>query len=87
MPLSFVMTASNPFAAFQFDHPIVTSPNDTIVVRIRQVSPVRRATLGRFRLALSAGPAWPDDLLAGGTVEDTTVDASREYLGLPDRLD
>jgi Protein of unknown function (DUF1553)/Protein of unknown function (DUF1549)/Planctomycete cytochrome C len=82
----FGVSASNPFAAFQFDRPITTSPDDSIVIRIRQLSPVRRATLGRFRLALSAGPAWPDDPLAGGTVEDVAVDDSREYLGLPASL-
>jgi len=82
----FGVSASNPFAAFQFDRPITTSPTDSIVIRIRHDSPVRRATLGRFRLALSAGPAWPDDPMAGGTVEDVAVDDSREYLGLPDSL-
>jgi Protein of unknown function (DUF1553)/Protein of unknown function (DUF1549)/Planctomycete cytochrome C len=82
----FGVSASNPFAAFQFDHAITTSPNDAIVVRIRQLSSVRRATLGRFRMALSAGPAWPDDAQQGGTVEDVALDDSREYLGLPDRL-
>jgi hypothetical protein len=82
----FGTSASNPFAAFQFDHAVTTSPNDTIVIRIRQVSQVRRATLGRFRLALSAGPAFADDALNGGTVEDVAVDETKEYLGLPSRL-
>ena len=82
----FGVSSSNPFAAFQFARPITTSPNATIVIRLRMESPVRRSTLGRFRLALSAGPAWPDDALAGGTVQDVAVDASKEYLGLPDRL-
>lgn len=82
----FGTSASNPFAAFQFAEPVTTSPDTTIVIRIRQVSPVRRATLGRFRLALSAGPAWADDAVAGGTVEDNATDESKEYLGLPARL-
>ena len=82
----FGTSASNPFAAFQFAEPVTTSPDTTIVIRIRQVSPVRRATLGRFRLALSAGPAWADDAIAGGTVEDNAIDESKEYLGLPARL-
>ena len=82
----FGTSASNPFAAFQLAQPLTTSANTTIVIRIRQVSPVRRATLGRFRLALSAGPAWADDAIAGGTVEDNAVDESKEYRGLPARL-
>jgi hypothetical protein len=82
----FGTSASNPFAAFQFAEPVTTTPETTIVIRIRQVSQVRRATLGRFRLALSAGPAWADDAIAGGTVEDNAIDESKEYLGLPARL-
>jgi hypothetical protein len=82
----FGVSSSNPFAAFQFAEPITTAPGSTIVIRIHQASPVRRATLGRFRLALSAGPAWPDDAIAGGTVEDVAIDPSTEYLGLPARL-
>ena len=82
----FGTSSSNPFAAFQLAQPLTTSANTTIVIRIRQVSPVRRATLGRFRLALSAGPAWGDDAIAGGTVEDNAVDEAQEYRGLPARL-
>ncbi|HUK32457.1 MAG TPA: DUF1553 domain-containing protein, partial [Vicinamibacterales bacterium] len=82
----FGTSASNPFASFQFAHPITTSPNDAIVIRIVQVSSVRRATLGRFRIALSHATAWADDALAGGTVQDSVVDPSKEYRGLPDRL-
>jgi hypothetical protein len=82
----FGTSSSNPFASFQFDHPVTTSRDDSIVIRIVQASSVRRATLGRFRLALSHGVAWADDALSGGTVEDVSVDPSKEYLGLPDRL-
>jgi hypothetical protein len=82
----FGTSASNPFAAFQFAETVTTWPDTTIVIRIRQLSAVRRATLGRFRLALSAGPAWADDAIAGGTVEDNAIDESKEYLGLPARV-
>ncbi len=82
----FGTSASNPFAAFQFAEPVTTAPDTTIVIRIRQLSAVRRATLGRFRLALSPGQAWPDDAIAGGTVEDNAVDESKEYLGLSARV-
>src|SRR5262249_40282764 len=82
----FGTSSSNPFGAFQFAEPITTMPDSTLVIRLRQMSGTRRSTLGRFRLALSAGPAWPDDPLPGGTVEDITTDSDKEYLGLPARL-
>ena len=82
----FGTSASNPFAAFQLAEPLTTTSDTTIVIRVRQLSPVRRATLGRFRLALSAGPAWADDAIAGGPVEDNAIDESKEYRGLPARL-
>ena len=82
----FGTSSSNPFAAFQFAEPVETTADSTVVIRLKQLSATRRSTLGRFRLALSAGPAWPDDPLPGGTVEDTAFDTAKEYLGLPDRL-
>src|SRR5262249_48953683 len=77
--------SSNPFGAFQFSESITTTPASTLVIRLRQMSETRRSTLGRFRIALSAGPAWADDPLPGGTVEDVTPDPDKEYLGLPGR--
>lgn len=82
----FGTSSSNPFGAFQFAEPVTTTADSTLSIRIRQASGTRRSTLGRFRLALSAGPAWADDPLPGGTVEDTTIDPENEYLGLPTRL-
>jgi hypothetical protein len=82
----FGVSSSNPFGAFQFAEPVTTTADSTLVIRLRQLSETRRSTLGRFRLALSAGPAFPDDPLPGGTVEDTTLDPAKEYLGLPERL-
>jgi hypothetical protein len=82
----FGTSSSNPFGAFQFAEPVITTADSTLVIRLRQLSETRRSTLGRFRLALSAGPAWPDDPLPGGTVEDTMLDPAKEYLGLPERL-
>jgi len=82
----FGTSASNPFVAFQFTEPVTTSEDSALVVVFRQESTTRRATLGRFRLALSAGPAWPDDAARGGTVEDVTVDQETEYRGLPESL-
>src|SRR5205807_363808 len=49
-----------PFLALRFAQPVDTQADSLITVRIHQNSEVRRATLGRFRLALSAGPyVWP----------------------------
>jgi hypothetical protein len=50
----------NPFLALRFAQPLVTTADSTLTVRLRQDSRYRRATLGRFRLALSAARhSWP----------------------------
>jgi hypothetical protein len=82
----FGVSSSNPFGAFQFAESVATTGESILVIRLRQMSDTRRSTLGRFRLALSAGPAWADDPLPGGTVEDIAIDPEKEYLGLPARL-
>ena len=49
------------FVALRLQQPLRTDDNTTITVRLRQESDVRRATIGRFRLALSAARhSWPD---------------------------
>ena len=58
----FGTSTSNPFAAVHFAEPVVTTASSTIVIRLRQLSGTRRATIGRFRLALSTdmrGPTTP----------------------------
>jgi len=82
----FGTSASNPFVALQLSEPVVTSETAVIVLAFRHESATRRATLGRFRVALSAGPAWPDDASQGGTVEDSVVNPDSEYRGLPQSL-
>ena len=82
----FGTSASNPFVALQFAEPVTTTEDSALVIVLRHESATRRATLGRFRLALSAGPAWPDDAARGGTVEDVAVDPASEYRGLPESL-
>jgi hypothetical protein len=82
----FGTSASNPFVALQFAEPVTTTESSSLVVVFRHESTTRRATLGRFRLALSAGPAWPDDAARGGTVEDVAVNPDSEYRGLPESL-
>ena len=48
------------FLALRFAQPLETGADTMITVRLRQDSELRRATLGRFRLALSRGEySWP----------------------------
>ena len=53
--------AGKPFLILRFAEPLRTSADSTLVLRLHQDSKFRRATLGRFRIALSSGtPLWPD---------------------------
>ena len=45
----------DPFLALRFPEKVSTQADSTIVVRLHQDSEYRRATMGRFRLALSSG--------------------------------
>jgi hypothetical protein len=48
------------FLAMKFAHPLETAAETVLTVRIRQDAELRRATLGRFRLALSPSElSWP----------------------------
>ncbi len=48
------------FLALKFAAPLATTAETVLTVRLRQDSPVRRATMGRFRLHLSASEySWP----------------------------
>ncbi|HXM43539.1 MAG TPA: PSD1 and planctomycete cytochrome C domain-containing protein [Bryobacteraceae bacterium] len=52
----------NPFLALRFAEPVHTRADSVVTVRLHQDSDLRRATIGRFRLALSAATyAWPED--------------------------
>lgn len=52
--------ARNPFLALRFADAVPTTADTTIVVTLRHDSELRRAVIGRFRLALSADAfAWP----------------------------
>ncbi|MGD0778832.1 MAG: DUF1549 and DUF1553 domain-containing protein, partial [Candidatus Solibacter sp.] len=51
---------SKAFLALRFASPLETQAGSVLTVRIRQDSEVRRATMGRFRLALAASEfSWP----------------------------
>src|SRR5262249_30611377 len=51
---------SRAFLALRFAEPVATAANTVMTVRLHQDSDFRRATLGRFRLALATDRyAWP----------------------------
>ncbi len=79
---------SKAFLALRFAHPLETSAGSVLTVRIRQDSDVRRATMGRFRLALSTsdfswataakGKEIPDAVLRALRIEeDKRTDAQK----------
>ena len=58
--------ARNPFLALRFADAVHTTADTTIVVTLRHESALRRAVIGRFRLALAADAfAWPPTADAG----------------------
>lgn len=51
----------NAFIALRFKEKVTTGPDSIVTVRLHHDSDVRRANIGRFRLALSAGEhSWPE---------------------------
>ncbi|HBY62531.1 MAG TPA: hypothetical protein DEH78_22135, partial [Solibacterales bacterium] len=53
--------ARNPFLALRFAKPVTTAADTVLRVRLRHDSDLRRATIGRFRVALSEGwHSWPE---------------------------
>jgi hypothetical protein len=48
--------ARNPFLALRLNAPLTTTADAVITVKLCHNAPVRRAVMGRFRLALSASP-------------------------------
>jgi len=70
--------ARNPFLGLRFAEPVTTTADSTIVVTLRHESALRRATIGRFRLALAADAfAWPPIADAGRRLR------SRDLAGRP----
>jgi len=52
--------ARDPFLAVRFNEPVTTSATSRIVITLRQESQLRKAVIGRFRIALARDPyAWP----------------------------
>ena len=51
----------NPFLALRFAEPVKTTAASVLLVRLKHDSTLRRATIGRVRLALSSGHhSWPE---------------------------
>jgi hypothetical protein len=71
----------NPFLALRFAVPVKTVAASVITVRLRHDSALRRATVGRVRLALSSGrESWPE-LGDAGVDAGVSVDESRLIKG------
>lgn len=71
----------SPFLALRFAAPVKTSAQSVITVRLRHDSELRRATIGRVRLAVSAGLySWPQ-LGDAGVETGIPVDESRLIKG------
>lgn len=52
--------ARDPFLAVRFSEPVKTSAKSRIIITLRHESELRKAVIGRFRIALAADPyAWP----------------------------
>lgn len=81
----------NAFLALRFNRKITTSADDVVTVRLHHDSKLRRATIGRFRVALSAGEySWPEtgdsgrkNKLAESTKADTATLNIATDRGLP----
>jgi len=69
----------NPFLALRFAEPLHTRADSALTVRLHHDSDLRRATIGRFRLALSsAAYSWPED----GESEDKDKARPQDYPAL-----
>ena len=70
-----VAEGRSPFLALRFAEPVKTDATSVITVRLRHDSSLRRAAIGRLRLALSSGRySWPlDDLDTAAADDDPEV--------------
>jgi Protein of unknown function (DUF1553)/Protein of unknown function (DUF1549)/Planctomycete cytochrome C len=81
------VSVMNPFASFQLAEPLATDANSTIVIRLRQQSQIRGSNIGRFRIALSRGTAWPDDQGLAALLDDGKPDPNaKTNWGLPQKV-
>src|SRR5262249_5272449 len=74
----------NLFLALRFAEPVRTEVGSVLTVRLRHDSEYRRATIGRFRLALSdAEYSWPEPSNPGSRSTRRGEKAGPQYEGLP----
>ncbi|MEX2264755.1 MAG: PSD1 and planctomycete cytochrome C domain-containing protein [Bryobacteraceae bacterium] len=76
---------SNLFLALRFSGKVATTSDSVITVRLRHDSEIRRATLGRFRVALSRGEhSWPEAESVRSRLRPTKPEPESHLPGLPD---
>jgi len=80
--------ARNPFLAVRLAEPVHTTAESRIIVTLRHESELRRAVIGRFRLALSADAfAWPPVGDAGRRARSNDASGARTWAsGLPEDM-
>jgi hypothetical protein len=78
--------ARNPFLALRFVAPLKTLASSRIVITLRHDSALRKAVVGRFRLALARDPsAWPPVADAGYRQRSEDPDGRKTWAsGLPE---
>lgn len=78
--------ARDPFLALRFNEQVKTGADTKIVVTLRHDSNLRKAVIGRFRLALAADPyAWPPVADAGRRLRANDPSGAKSWAsGLPD---
>jgi hypothetical protein len=78
--------ARDPFLAVRFAEPVQTTAESRMIVTLRHESDLRSASIGRFRLALSADAfAWPPVADAGRRARSKDPSGARSWAsGLPD---
>lgn len=74
--------ARNPFLALRFAEKLRTSADTVVTVRLHHDSELRRATIGRFRLALSPTFSWPE-LGISDAKEKARKDPNQAMLNVP----
>jgi hypothetical protein len=78
--------ARDPFLAVRFAEPVRTTTESRIIVTLRHESELRRAVIGRFRLALAADAfSWPPVADAGRRARSNDAKGARTWAsGLPE---
>lgn len=76
--------ARNSFLALRFTEPVTTTADSLITIRMRHEGEVRRATIGRFRLALSAAEySFPEGGESSRKAKAKNADPNISTLAIP----